>query len=138
MVETKPSHKAYWGLAKALKTEETVPTPALRRSDNFIAFDDRKKSEWLADSIEQQCSENPPFDVENAHRVEEKPCDFKLFNFNAKLAAADGRCDRAVTVSRTGGLTWILRPGLSAKPDVSTNDRVLELTPFAEILFRER
>ncbi|GBP24878.1 RNA-directed DNA polymerase from mobile element jockey [Eumeta japonica] len=36
-----------------------VPIPALRKIDNSIAFDDREKAECLADSIEQQCSENP-------------------------------------------------------------------------------
>ncbi|GBP66103.1 RNA-directed DNA polymerase from mobile element jockey [Eumeta japonica] len=38
-----PTHKAFWGLAKALKTEKAVPTPALRKLDNSIAFDDREK-----------------------------------------------------------------------------------------------
>ncbi|GBP41210.1 hypothetical protein EVAR_30648_1 [Eumeta japonica] len=54
------SHKAYWGLAKALKTEGAVPTPALKRPDNSIEFDDREKGQCLADSIEHQCSENSP------------------------------------------------------------------------------
>ncbi|GBP11615.1 RNA-directed DNA polymerase from mobile element jockey [Eumeta japonica] len=43
MSEITPSHKAYWGLAKAMKTEGTVPTPALKRPDMSIAFDDREK-----------------------------------------------------------------------------------------------
>ncbi|GBP24962.1 Probable RNA-directed DNA polymerase from transposon X-element [Eumeta japonica] len=47
-------------LAKALKTEGAVPTPALKKPDKSIAFDDREKAECLADSIEQQCIENPP------------------------------------------------------------------------------
>ncbi|GBP11394.1 Probable RNA-directed DNA polymerase from transposon BS [Eumeta japonica] len=47
------------GLAKALKTEGAVPTPALKRPDSSIAFDDREKAESLADSNENQCSENP-------------------------------------------------------------------------------
>ncbi|GBP89489.1 RNA-directed DNA polymerase from mobile element jockey [Eumeta japonica] len=59
MAEISPSHQAYWRLAKALKTEGAVPTPALKRPDNSIAFDDREKAECLADSIEHQCSENP-------------------------------------------------------------------------------
>ncbi|GBP95474.1 hypothetical protein EVAR_62825_1 [Eumeta japonica] len=42
--EFKPCHKAYWGLAKALKTEGVVSTPALRKPDNSIAFDDREKA----------------------------------------------------------------------------------------------
>ncbi|GBP05500.1 Mariner Mos1 transposase [Eumeta japonica] len=54
-------HKAYWGLAKALKTEGAAPTPALKRPHKSIAFDDREKAECLADSIEHQCSDNPPY-----------------------------------------------------------------------------
>ncbi|GBP12579.1 hypothetical protein EVAR_10243_1 [Eumeta japonica] len=60
MSEISPSHKAYWGLAKALKTEGAVPPSALKRPNNSIAFVDREKAECLADSIEHQCSENPP------------------------------------------------------------------------------
>ncbi|GBP62890.1 RNA-directed DNA polymerase from mobile element jockey [Eumeta japonica] len=72
MVEIKPSHKAFWGLAKALKTEKAVPTPALRKLDNSIALNDRENAEYLADSIEKQCLENPAFDVEHVRRVEEE------------------------------------------------------------------
>ncbi|GBP59736.1 RNA-directed DNA polymerase from mobile element jockey [Eumeta japonica] len=72
MAEISPSHKAYWRLAKALKTEEAAPTPALKRPDNSIAFDDREKAECLADSIEHQCSENPPYDAEHVRTVEEE------------------------------------------------------------------
>ncbi|GBP26343.1 Probable RNA-directed DNA polymerase from transposon BS [Eumeta japonica] len=72
MAEISPSHKAYWRLAKALKTEGAAPTPALKRPDNSIAFDDREKAECLADSIEHQCSENPPYDAEHVRRVEEE------------------------------------------------------------------
>ncbi|GBP93490.1 RNA-directed DNA polymerase from mobile element jockey [Eumeta japonica] len=72
MAEISPSHQAYWRLAKALKTEGAVPTPALKRPDNSIAFDDREKAECLADSIEHQCSENPPYDAEHVRRVEEE------------------------------------------------------------------
>ncbi|GBP82208.1 RNA-directed DNA polymerase from mobile element jockey [Eumeta japonica] len=64
--------QSFWGLAKALKTEKAVPTPALRKLDNSIAFDDREKAECLADSIEQQCSENPAVDIEHVRRVEEE------------------------------------------------------------------
>ncbi|GBP43087.1 RNA-directed DNA polymerase from mobile element jockey [Eumeta japonica] len=67
-----PSHQAYWGLVKALKTEGAVPTPALRKPDKFIAFDDREKARCLADSMEHQCSENPPYDLEHVRRVEEE------------------------------------------------------------------
>ncbi|GBP22755.1 RNA-directed DNA polymerase from mobile element jockey [Eumeta japonica] len=57
---------------KALKTEGAVPTPALKKPDKSIAFDDREKAECLADSIEQQCTENPPYDTEHVRRVEEE------------------------------------------------------------------
>ncbi|GBP87763.1 RNA-directed DNA polymerase from mobile element jockey [Eumeta japonica] len=72
MSEISPSHQAYWGLAKALKTEGAVPSPALKKPDKFIAFDDREKAECLADSIKQQCTENPPYDSERVMRVEEQ------------------------------------------------------------------
>ncbi|GBP48356.1 RNA-directed DNA polymerase from mobile element jockey [Eumeta japonica] len=72
MSEISPSHKAYWGLAKALKTEGAVPTPALKKPDKSIAFNDREKAECLADSIEHQCSENSPYDLEHVRRVEEE------------------------------------------------------------------
>ncbi|GBP60251.1 hypothetical protein EVAR_14013_1 [Eumeta japonica] len=70
MVKIKPSHKAFWGLAKALKTEGAVPTPTLRKFDNSIVFDDREKA--VFSSIEQQCSENPQFDVEYVRWVKEE------------------------------------------------------------------
>ncbi|GBP26332.1 hypothetical protein EVAR_95503_1 [Eumeta japonica] len=65
-------HQAYWGLAKALKTEGAVLTPALRKSDKSVTLDDWEKAECLADSIEQQCSENPPHDLKHVHRVEKE------------------------------------------------------------------
>ncbi|GBP56600.1 hypothetical protein EVAR_80364_1 [Eumeta japonica] len=46
MVEISPSHQAYWGLSKALKTEGAVPTRVLRKPDKSVAFDDREKS-WV-------------------------------------------------------------------------------------------
>ncbi|GBP31533.1 hypothetical protein EVAR_84645_1 [Eumeta japonica] len=57
---------------KALKTEGIVPVPALRKSDKSVAFNDRKKAECLADSIEEQCSKNSPYDLEHVRRVEEE------------------------------------------------------------------
>ncbi|GBP28467.1 Probable RNA-directed DNA polymerase from transposon BS [Eumeta japonica] len=64
MSEIPPSHKTYWGLFKALKTEGAVPTSALKRLDNSIPFDDWEEAECLADSIKHQCSDNPPYDLE--------------------------------------------------------------------------
>ncbi|GBP90920.1 RNA-directed DNA polymerase from mobile element jockey [Eumeta japonica] len=58
--------------ARALQRRELSPPPALKRPDNSIAFDDREKAECLADSIEHQCSENPPYDAEHVRRVEEE------------------------------------------------------------------
>ncbi|GBP44796.1 hypothetical protein EVAR_86611_1 [Eumeta japonica] len=45
MVQNKPSHKAYWGLAKGLKTEGAVFIPALRKPDDSMTFDDRVEEE---------------------------------------------------------------------------------------------
>ncbi|GBP21330.1 hypothetical protein EVAR_11726_1 [Eumeta japonica] len=59
MVEVLLNHKAYWGLAKALKTEVFVPNSALRKSDRSIAYDYWEKVEEKADSNEQQYSDNP-------------------------------------------------------------------------------
>ncbi|GBP19469.1 hypothetical protein EVAR_15819_1 [Eumeta japonica] len=72
MVNIIPCHQAYWGLAKALKREEYVPALALRKSDNSVAFDDWEKVKCLTDSIDQQRSDNPPYDLEYTHRVEEE------------------------------------------------------------------
>ncbi|GBP72326.1 RNA-directed DNA polymerase from mobile element jockey [Eumeta japonica] len=45
----------------------------MKRPDNSITFDDREKSECcLADSIEHQCTENSPYDVEHVRRMEEE------------------------------------------------------------------
>ncbi|GBP83407.1 hypothetical protein EVAR_63072_1 [Eumeta japonica] len=52
--------------------QRAVPTPALKRPDNSIAFDDREKADCLADSIEHQCSDNLPYDLEYVRRVEEE------------------------------------------------------------------
>ncbi|GBP93401.1 hypothetical protein EVAR_44111_1 [Eumeta japonica] len=81
MVNITLSHQAYWELAKALKIEGYVPTPALRKSDNSIAVDNQEKGECLANSIEQQCSDYPPQRLRththththtHIHRVEEE------------------------------------------------------------------
>ncbi|GBP45660.1 RNA-directed DNA polymerase from mobile element jockey [Eumeta japonica] len=72
IVEIKPCHKAFWGLTKALKTEKALLPPTLRKIHNSIVFDGLEKAECLADSIEQQCSENLSFDVEHVRRVEEE------------------------------------------------------------------
>ncbi|GBP81659.1 RNA-directed DNA polymerase from mobile element jockey [Eumeta japonica] len=72
MEEITPSHQAYWKLAKALKSDGYLPTPALRKPDNTFAVDDRGKAECLADSIEQQCSNNSIHDATHSRRIEEE------------------------------------------------------------------
>ncbi|GBP43063.1 Probable RNA-directed DNA polymerase from transposon BS [Eumeta japonica] len=64
-----PSHKAYWAVAKALKSDECVAMPALKKPDNDLAFDDQEKAEYLADSIELNVRSTPP-DFEHVNRVE--------------------------------------------------------------------
>ncbi|GBP97202.1 Probable RNA-directed DNA polymerase from transposon BS [Eumeta japonica] len=56
MEEIKPSHKAFWAVTKALKTEGYTPIPPLKKPDNSVAIDDAEIAECLADSIETQCS----------------------------------------------------------------------------------
>ncbi|GBP68381.1 hypothetical protein EVAR_99057_1 [Eumeta japonica] len=56
MEEIKPSHKAFWAVTKALKTEGYTPIPPLKKPDNSEAIDDAEIAECLADSIETQCS----------------------------------------------------------------------------------
>ncbi|GBP39835.1 hypothetical protein EVAR_29065_1 [Eumeta japonica] len=55
MEEIKPSHKAFWAVTKALKTEGYTPIPH-SKPDNSVAIDDAEIAECLADSIETQCS----------------------------------------------------------------------------------
>ncbi|GBO98983.1 hypothetical protein EVAR_367_1 [Eumeta japonica] len=62
MVESSPSHKAYWRLAKALKTEGASPNPALREPDNSIAFDDQEKAE-VEEEVRRRVSLLPKDDL---------------------------------------------------------------------------
>ncbi|GBP16232.1 hypothetical protein EVAR_93603_1 [Eumeta japonica] len=55
MEEIKPSHKAFWAVTKALKTED-IPLYPHSKPDNSVAIDDAEIAECLADSIETQCS----------------------------------------------------------------------------------
>ncbi|GBP61825.1 RNA-directed DNA polymerase from mobile element jockey [Eumeta japonica] len=52
MEEIKPSHKAFWAVTQALKTEGYTPIPPLKKPDNSVAIDDAEIAECLADSIE--------------------------------------------------------------------------------------
>ncbi|GBP52839.1 hypothetical protein EVAR_39002_1 [Eumeta japonica] len=73
MEEITPTHKVYWQVAKALKSDGYEPVPALKNSDNTLAFVDREKAECLANSIERQCSHtSPPHDPLHTSRIEEK------------------------------------------------------------------
>ncbi|GBP59910.1 RNA-directed DNA polymerase from mobile element jockey [Eumeta japonica] len=72
MEEITPSHQAYWKLAKALKSNGYLPTPALKKPDNSFAVDDREKAECLADSVEQQCCNSSIHDRAHSHRIEEE------------------------------------------------------------------
>ncbi|GBP33175.1 Probable RNA-directed DNA polymerase from transposon BS [Eumeta japonica] len=73
MEEIKPSHKAFWAVTKALKTEGYTSIPLLKKPDNSVAIDDAEIAECLADSIETQCSHaSPPHDIAHISRIEEE------------------------------------------------------------------
>ncbi|GBP26650.1 Probable RNA-directed DNA polymerase from transposon BS [Eumeta japonica] len=73
MEEIKPSHKAFWAVTKALKTEGYTPIPPLKKPDNSVAIDDAEIAECVADSIETQCSHaSPPYDIAHISRIEEE------------------------------------------------------------------
>ncbi|GBP26644.1 Probable RNA-directed DNA polymerase from transposon BS [Eumeta japonica] len=73
MEEIKPSHKAFWAVTKALKTEGYTPIPPLKKPDNSVVIDDAEIAECLADSIETQCSHaSPPHDIAHISRIEEE------------------------------------------------------------------
>ncbi|GBP70608.1 Probable RNA-directed DNA polymerase from transposon BS [Eumeta japonica] len=72
MEEIKPSHKAFWAVTKALKTEGYTLYPH-SKPDNSVAIDDAEIAECLADSIETQCSHaSPPHDIAHISRIEEE------------------------------------------------------------------
>ncbi|GBP95098.1 Probable RNA-directed DNA polymerase from transposon BS [Eumeta japonica] len=73
MEEIRPSHKAFWKITKALKTEGYTPIPPLKRPDGSTALDDAEVAECIADSIETQCSHaSPPHDTAHISRIEEE------------------------------------------------------------------
>ncbi|GBP55087.1 Probable RNA-directed DNA polymerase from transposon BS [Eumeta japonica] len=73
MEEIGPSHKAFWKVTKALKTEGYIPIPPLKIPDNSVAINDAEIVECLADSIETQCSHvSPPHDIAHINRIEEE------------------------------------------------------------------
>ncbi|GBP42263.1 hypothetical protein EVAR_16359_1 [Eumeta japonica] len=70
MEEIKPSHKAFWAVTKALKTEGYTLYPH-SKPDNSGAIDDAEIAECLADSIETQCSHASSDDIAHISRIEE-------------------------------------------------------------------
>ncbi|GBP88549.1 Probable RNA-directed DNA polymerase from transposon X-element [Eumeta japonica] len=73
MKEIRPSHKAFWKITKALKTERYTPIPPLKRPDGTTALDDAEVAECIADSIETQCSHvSPPHDIAHINSIEEE------------------------------------------------------------------
>ncbi|GBP37388.1 hypothetical protein EVAR_22850_1 [Eumeta japonica] len=72
MEEITPSHKTYWAVAKALKSDVCVTMPALEIPDNSLTFYDQKKAEYIADIMKLQYSLNspPPLHLEQVNRVE--------------------------------------------------------------------
>ncbi|GBP48475.1 RNA-directed DNA polymerase from mobile element jockey [Eumeta japonica] len=73
MEEIRPSHKAFWKITKAFKTEGYTPIPPLKRPDGTTALDDAEVAECIADSIETQCSHvSPPHDIAHINSIEEE------------------------------------------------------------------
>ncbi|GBP88540.1 Probable RNA-directed DNA polymerase from transposon BS [Eumeta japonica] len=73
MEEIAPSHKAFWKVTKALKSEGYIPIPPLKKSDNSVALDAVEIAECLADSIETQCSHaSLPHDIAHVNSIEEE------------------------------------------------------------------
>ncbi|GBP67644.1 RNA-directed DNA polymerase from mobile element jockey [Eumeta japonica] len=73
MEKIRPSHKAFWKITKALKTEGYTPISPLKRPDGSTALDDAEVAECIADSIETQCSHAfPPHDTAHISRIEEE------------------------------------------------------------------
>ncbi|GBP88435.1 RNA-directed DNA polymerase from mobile element jockey [Eumeta japonica] len=71
MEEITPNHKTYWAVAKTLKSYGCVAMPTFKKPDNNLAFDYQEKAEYIADSIELQCSLNPFSPLQSRTR---KPC----------------------------------------------------------------
>ncbi|GBP16717.1 hypothetical protein EVAR_13338_1 [Eumeta japonica] len=71
--EIVPTHKAFWKVTKALKTEGYIPISPLKKAETTFALDDAEIAECLADSIETQCSHaSPPHDIVHINHIEEE------------------------------------------------------------------
>ncbi|GBP60547.1 Probable RNA-directed DNA polymerase from transposon X-element [Eumeta japonica] len=66
------NHKAYWAVVKALKSDLCVAMPALKKPDNYLAFDDQEKSEYIVENIEIQCSLNPTRRPQSRTRIQRR------------------------------------------------------------------
>ncbi|GBP97045.1 RNA-directed DNA polymerase from mobile element jockey [Eumeta japonica] len=69
-MEITPSHQAYGSWPRLSNQTDTYQPPSGNRTT--FAVDDREKAECLADSIEQQCSNNTIHDATHSHRIEEE------------------------------------------------------------------
>ncbi|GBP78989.1 Probable RNA-directed DNA polymerase from transposon BS [Eumeta japonica] len=73
MEDISRTHKAFWKVTKALKSEGYLPTPPLKIPDSSLAVDDQEKAECIADSIELQCSHTlPSHDTQYISLIEEE------------------------------------------------------------------
>ncbi|GBP03898.1 Probable RNA-directed DNA polymerase from transposon X-element [Eumeta japonica] len=70
MEEIRPSHKAFWKITKALKTEGYTPIPPLKRPDGTTALDDAEVAECIADSKLNALT--PPHDIAHINSIEEE------------------------------------------------------------------
>ncbi|CAB3230818.1 unnamed protein product [Arctia plantaginis] len=76
-LDLEPTHLAFWQLSRALKKDVVTTMPPLKRPNLLPAFDDIKKSECLADSLELPCTlstihSNPNLTVEIDTEVERR------------------------------------------------------------------
>ncbi|GBP32882.1 hypothetical protein EVAR_81672_1 [Eumeta japonica] len=71
--EITPSHKAFWKVTKALKTEGFFPIPLFEIPDSSVALDDTEIAKCLAESIESQCSHtSPSHNIAHINHIEEE------------------------------------------------------------------
>ncbi|GBP40857.1 Probable RNA-directed DNA polymerase from transposon BS [Eumeta japonica] len=73
MEEIVPTHKAFWKITKAFKTEGYTSIPSLKTTDNSVALDDVEIEECLADYIKSECSHASLLhDIAHVNRIEEE------------------------------------------------------------------
>ncbi|GBP44953.1 Probable RNA-directed DNA polymerase from transposon BS [Eumeta japonica] len=124
--------------SRARTFQQAVPTPVLKRPDNSNGFDDREKAECLAVSIERQCSDNPPYDLEHVRRVEEEvrhrvslpPKDDLLDNTYSSMRPIRAGVSQGSTLSRllySSNVNDIPRPSTGVQLMLFTDDTALYL-----------